>query len=82
VRHQPTDRQNEQREQNPGFELRDFEAVRESVEDVAKHGERNETLLTRLCRFRADDFAGTTFGFDLGFGGRTERVRADRKFLC
>ena len=35
--HQTTDRQHAQREQNPGLQLRNFEAVGERVDDGAKH---------------------------------------------
>jgi hypothetical protein len=45
---QPADAQQQQREQNPGLELRNFEAIIKGVEDGLKHGKPGKQTATNL----------------------------------
>src|SRR5262249_20579750 len=58
--------ENENRENNPRLEFRNFEAVRKRVEDVLKHlSALGIRLGRRGCRCFRSDFAGATLCFDL-----------------
>ena len=84
-RRQPADRQHHQREQNPGLQFRNLEAVAEGVERWKRNMSGTDCLRvlaggSAVC-LSADDFARAAFGFDLGLGRGAEGVGADREFL-
>src|SRR6202012_2083974 len=70
--------QQTERKENPGFKLRNLEAVQTGVVKIAKHESKSRSGFGWSSSFfTADDFHRATFGFDFGFRRGAERTRTD-----